>query len=492
MSPIPSHSQILIIGGGPGGSYAASCLGREGLDVVLLEAEVFPRYHIGESLLPSMRHFLRFIDLEKKFLGHGFYEKVGAAFKLGQHKQEGYTDFVAMDPNNYSWNVVRSESDELLLRHASTSGAKVFEGVRVTDINFQDGTRRPVSATWVDKGGKSGTISFDFLIDASGRRGLMSTKYLKNRNFTQSLKNIAMWGYWSGTGSYKPGTSRAGSPFFEALTDGSGWAWFIPLSKKTTSIGVVMNKEIYSLKQSTSASSSIEFYRSALLSLAPVITSLIGSGQLKTSDPTTTVRMASDYSYSASSYAGNGYRIVGDAGAFIDPFFSNGIHLATSGALSAAVTICASLRGDCSEEEACQWHTSRLGTSYTRFLVVVLSAYRQMKSQDQPILTDIDEDNFDRAFGHFRGIIQGVADVTTPAAKVLTEEELATTLEFCAQAYMPPNPDDVMFESKIQLVGIMASSETIDAVAANELHGKCMRLERGNLGLNWVKASSAP
>lgn len=135
-----------------------------------------------------------------------------------------------------------------------------------------------------------------------------------------------------------------------------------------------------------------------------------------------------------------------------------------------------------------------------------------MKSQDQPILSDIDEDNFDRAFGHFRGstytfllvhavislqhswwhtdyafsVIQGVADVTTPAAKVLTEEELATTLEFCAQAYMPPNPEDKMFQSKIQLVGVMASSETIDAVAANELHGKCMRLERGNLGLNKV------
>lgn len=105
-----------------------------------------------------------------------------------------------------------------MLRHASASGANVIEGVRVTDIQFKDRSDRPISATWVDGDGNTGIVSFDFLVDASGRRGLMSTKYLKNRNFNQSLKNLAMWGYWTGTGSYQPGTSRAGSPFFEALT----------------------------------------------------------------------------------------------------------------------------------------------------------------------------------------------------------------------------------------------------------------------------------
>jgi len=128
------------------------------------------------------------------------------------------------------------------------------------------------------------------------------------------------------------------------------------------------------------------------------------------------------FSYSATHYAGPGYRLVGDAGAFIDPFFSSGVHLAISSGLSAAATICSTIRGELTDEVACQWHSAKVGTSYTRsvslsqaesrrhddlralrsFLVVVLAAYRQMHAQNHAVLSDIDEDNFDRAFEHFR------------------------------------------------------------------------------------------
>ncbi|KAG6875678.1 Flavin-dependent halogenase armH2 [Termitomyces sp. T32_za158] len=111
---------------------------------------------------------------------------------------------------------IRSEFDELLLRHASVSGVKVFEGANVTDIKFSG--ERPVSAIYEIEGNKREEIHFDYLIDASGRTGLLSTKYLKNRRFTNSLRNMALWGYWTGGIRYAQGTDRENAPWLEALT----------------------------------------------------------------------------------------------------------------------------------------------------------------------------------------------------------------------------------------------------------------------------------
>ena len=115
-----------------------------------------------------------------------------------------------------------------MFRHAGKSGAKIFDGVKVNSINFlpSDGNTsgsevsdlgRPVSGTWSQKNGSSGEIKFEYLVDASGRAGLVSTKYLKNRRYNQGLKNVASWGYWKGAGQYGVGTAREGQPYFEAL-----------------------------------------------------------------------------------------------------------------------------------------------------------------------------------------------------------------------------------------------------------------------------------
>ena len=95
-----------------------------------------------------------------------------------------------------------------------------FDETRVTDIIFEndDVQSRPIAARWKNKNGETGEVKFNWLVDASGRTGLMSAKYLKTRKFNQSLKNIAMWAYWEGTNSYSPGTPREGSPYFEALS----------------------------------------------------------------------------------------------------------------------------------------------------------------------------------------------------------------------------------------------------------------------------------
>jgi 2-polyprenyl-6-methoxyphenol hydroxylase-like FAD-dependent oxidoreductase len=110
----------------------------------------------------------------------------------------------------------------LMFQHASECGARTFDGTKVESIEFDPassstGEQRPIAAKWARKDGSSGTIRFDYLVDASGRAGIMSTKYLKNRKFNEGLKNVASWGYWKGAKTYAPGTEREGQPFFEAL-----------------------------------------------------------------------------------------------------------------------------------------------------------------------------------------------------------------------------------------------------------------------------------
>lgn len=444
---IPESCTVLVVGGGPAGSYTAAALAREGTDVVLLEADIFPRYHIGESMLASMRHFIRFIDLEKTFDNHGFRKKNGAAFKLN-NKRAGYTDFLAVNgPNGYSWNVIRSESDKLMFDHAEKSGAHTFQGVKVDSVQFVPAPDFPVdericnpgqavSAAWSRKAdGATGSIKFDYIVDASGRNGIISTKYLKNRKFNQALKNQANWGYWKGAKTYAPGTHMEGAPLFEALTDQSGWCWAIPLHDDTLSIGIVMRQDLsLARKKGLGSPSMIEFYKDCL-TLAPEIHARLAEAELVSP----TIKAASDWSYSASGYAGPNFRLVGDAGCFIDPYFSSGVHLALAGGLSAAMTIQASIRGDCSEFQAAKCHSARVGESYSRFLLVVMTALKQIRKGNEPVLSDFDEDGFDRAFSFFRPIIQGLADAD--ASGKLTQGIISQSVEFCLHAFENISPE---------------------------------------------------
>ncbi|PSE20862.1 hypothetical protein C7G68_19065, partial [Acinetobacter baumannii] len=327
---VPAQTSVLIVGGGPAGSYAATVLAREGVDVVLLEAEKFPRYHIGESMLASIRFFLRFVELEEEFDRHGFEKKYGATFKITE-KNPAYTDFAAsLGEGGYSWNVVRSESDEIIFRYAGKCGAKTFDGTNVESLTFEPyphegfdesvhlaNPGRPVSANWSRKDGSSGVIKFDYIIDGSGRNGLISTKYLKNRSFNQGLKNIANWTYWKGAKRFNVGEQNENSPLFEALKDGSGWVWAIPLHNDTISVGVVARQDAFFEKKKESGLSGEAFYKE-YLKLAPQIKNELLRDATIVSD----IKQATDWSYSASAYAGPNFRLIGDAGCFVDPYFS--------------------------------------------------------------------------------------------------------------------------------------------------------------------------
>src|SRR5436853_3651468 len=194
------HS-CLIIGGGPAGSTAAALLAREGFDVTLVEREFFPRYHIGESLLPSLLAFLDLTGAREKVEAHGFQRKPGGHFTRGSQQWDLLFNDLS-GAHTYSFQVIRSEFDQLLLDHAQSQGAKVLQGVEVQKLHFdQTEPQRPVGATLADLGGSGKTwdVSFDFLVDASGRSGVMASRYLRNRRYHEAFKNVAVWSYWKNT-----------------------------------------------------------------------------------------------------------------------------------------------------------------------------------------------------------------------------------------------------------------------------------------------------
>ena len=182
-----------------------------------------------------------------------------------------------------------------------------------------------------------------------------------------------------------------------SVSDVSGWVWSIPLHNDTMSVGVVMNQDLStSKKRAMESPFSRDFYLESL-KLTTSIMKLLSEAELVLD-----IKAGGDWSYSASTYASPFVRIVGDAGCFIDPFFSSGVHLALSIGLSAAVTICAAKKGGLNEKAAVQWRSKKVAEGYTRFLLVVLSALKHIKAQDEPVWTDMDEEDFDRAFAFFR------------------------------------------------------------------------------------------
>ncbi|KJZ71898.1 hypothetical protein HIM_08743 [Hirsutella minnesotensis 3608] len=429
-------------------------------------------------------------------------------------RKPGYTDFIAAGgAGNHAWNVIRSEADYLLFKHAEQQGAKTFDKVKVVSIEFDrpekhntDAGRdtdaitdlgKPVSASWKQMDtGACGTTRFKYLVDASGRAGIVSTRYAKNREYNPGLKSTAIWGYWKSADTYGPGE---GDPFFEAILDGSGWAWFIPLHDGTVSVGVTIKSALVAEKKKACGSTGTRDFYLRTLKDTPGIAKLLSGAQLQSER----LRTASDWSYRAHGYAGPRLRIAGDAGCFIDPLFSSGVHLAMNSGLSAAVTICASLKGDCSEEAAMTWHSIKVAEGYTRFLLVVTSSLKQIHGRDKDILNDLDEPGFDTAFEHFKPIIQG----TVEAGGKLTKAQIAQSVEFCTSfiakvdsgclsdftlsenapggkrgAAAPAAADDVCDAMMMKIVRMNRVLD-LDNFAADMINGMTSRIKRGHLGL---------
>ncbi|MEZ4383568.1 MAG: NAD(P)/FAD-dependent oxidoreductase [Nannocystaceae bacterium] len=468
----PEHATIAVIGGGPGGSMTAALLAREGFDVVLCERETFPRYHIGESLLTSAIPLLKFVGLYERMEAHGFTRKHGGYFSLRKGAAPGHIDFRKVSAHGHSYQVIRSEFDELLLRHAAASGARVFEGTAVAGVDF-DGDRA-VALRW-RQGDAEGRMTFDQLVDASGLAGLLTTRCLRNRRFQDAFANVAVGSYWRGHTPYvaPDGSPQGGDFYMEALADGSGWTWAVPLHDGTLSVGIVVHRdEFRRLREAEGGAAGVY---AACVAKSPEVAAMLAGAAREGA-----IQTWQDFSYVAERFAGPGYRVVGDAAAFIDPLFSTGVHMAFLGALAAAASIASELRDGLTPAAAAAFHDSCVRKAYTRFAVIVAGMYKQIRAQDATVLYGVEGADFRRAFELVLPVLTGAADL---GEGDVSPEVLGRAIDFTID----------MMNERAQLgsdnraaqlfVAEAGVHEDLAAAPENAIDGRFIRLERGRLGL---------
>jgi flavin-dependent dehydrogenase len=393
--------RVLVIGGGPAGATAAALLARAGIEVELFERVSFPRYHIGESIVPACLPILELAGLREKVDAYGFQLKEGVYFRWGDRCWDYRFGSLTGD-YVYAWQVERADFDHLLLANAAAQGAKVHEGRRVTGVEFDGPRARAV--TWTEPGtGASGRHEFDFLIDASGRAGVLANRYLTGRQFHESFKNVAFWAYWKG-GRSIPDAPR-GATLVSSISD--GWVWTIPLRDDVHSVGVVMHRTRFRRLRDQQ---SLEGLYHATLRGADLVPYVLHDATM-----TSEVRLEQDYSYTAERFQGPGYFLAGDAACFLDPLLSTGVHLAMYSALLAAACIASIGRGELDEAAAAEFYEESYRRVYLRFLVIVAAVYKQHLPTESYFwqaqrLTIRDADP-EHVFDAFLNVVSGVEDL---------------------------------------------------------------------------------
>jgi flavin-dependent dehydrogenase len=346
--------EVAVVGGGPAGSTVAARLAQLGRRVVLFEKDRFPRFHIGESLLPcSMPMFeeLGVLDeLRARFLPKHAAEFVTADGSLT--RRYPFAEGVVPGPGS-AFEVERAEFDRILLDNAARCGVDVRQGVELVDFSTGD----CAELTVVDVGAPAtrDRVRARVLVDATGQRSFIASRF-RLRDMDRRLKNFAVFSHFRGADRHTG--DREGD--ISIVLVPHGWWWVIPLRDDKTSVGLVApGRSLAGRKPDDS-------YFAEQIAKTPYL-----SARLARAERIAPVRTTSDYSYSSRRVAGDGWLLVGDAAAFIDPVFSTGVYLGMCEAFRAAQTIDRALaRGDVSRRAFLgyeRWLRRAVG-SYHRFV----------------------------------------------------------------------------------------------------------------------------
>jgi FADH2-dependent halogenase len=326
-----SEYDALIIGGGPGGSSAATFLARAGKRVLVLEKEIFPRFHIGESLLPANHRIFREMGVLPALQNAGFLPKLGARFELGNGSVS--TRFVfregGFNSEPESIHVERAIFDHLLLKHTRTSGAEVREGWTVQRFTTEE---TGVSVEARSPENQLHCFRASFLVDASGR-GNVTGNQEGLRVVHPRHKKVAVFGHFTDL-KLPPVKARTDTIIVRLQNK---WFWVIPLSAEKTSVGLVIDKDEFAQWKGTPE----EIFKYWVEASPPVKERMTGARLVNAMQTT------ADFSYHNQRLAGTRLLRVGDAAGFMDPIFSAGVFLAMwSGKLAAEAISAALQSGD--------------------------------------------------------------------------------------------------------------------------------------------------
>ena len=333
---IPSSCDVVVIGGGPAGSSAATHLAKSGFDVVLLERAEFPRNQVGESLLP---HFWKFTDstgASKKIEEEGFVSKSGGITVWdGKIHQIVFSNFGYTRPGLH---VERDIFDDILLKHAESCGSGVFTQVSVKKVDFSDSQWPEI--TFIDKRGDSndkGSIRCQYVVDASGHQSLLAKQFKTRQTVSSKLHFLSIWGYFRN--SRYVGVDRQ-SHTFESLVEikpvtfvmsfAEGWVWHIALREKT-SVGLIVHTD----KTKGMDKRQLEQFFKKTCAELPHLNNLLAPANFIEGS----LQFRPDYSYYSTNICGENYYCIGDAAAFVDPIFSHGVQNAFYNAEAASIAI---------------------------------------------------------------------------------------------------------------------------------------------------------
>jgi flavin-dependent dehydrogenase len=323
-----SSCDVFVLGGGPAGSTIAALLAERGWNVVIVDKERHPRFHIGESLLPLNIPLLERLGVYDQVKRIGM-PKYGAEFNSPEHGPPVTFDFSKAWDKTYpsAFEVRRSEYDEILFRNAARKGARTIEECRVTKVEFLAGEGVRIDTSTSDR--VTSAWRARFFVDASGRDTFLANRFgIKRRN--RYHNSAAMYGHF--TGAHRLPGKAAGN--ISMFWFDHGWFWFIPLADGTTSVGAVCCPYYMKFRKTDPTTFFLD-----TIAMAPKLAERLRDAKL-----THGVTGTGNFSYRADRMHGDRYIMIGDAFAFIDPVFSSGVMLAMNSAFQGAEVVDASLR----------------------------------------------------------------------------------------------------------------------------------------------------
>ncbi len=404
MPPAHSSFDVIVIGGGPAGSTVASLLARGGRRVLVLEREHFPRYHIGESLLSATLPILNHVGVLPAVEAAGFINKPGGTFVWGS-SVEPWSFWFHEDPGGYThaFHVVRSQFDDILLRHSERQGAEVREGMTVEAIDGEG----PFVVTARGEDGQALHVEAAHVVDASGQNAILGRRE-GLREFNPFFKNLALWSYFAGA-------ARMPEPHRDNILSaahGEGWCWYIPLHDGTVSVGTVVDANRWRERAKATLDAT---YAELIAGCAPVARLLAGARQVAP------VRVIRDYSYTSERFYHGAALLAGDAACFIDPVFSTGVHLACLSGLLAADCLEDVLAGHRTVAAAFPVYDAAYRNAferYRRFLVYFYNHHSATDSYFWQARKLVDPDGALELREAFVRLISGTSDIPPDASAV--------------------------------------------------------------------------